>query len=54
MSRTTKVKTTLTIDGADLFKFKQMVQEQRTTPSVVVGQYIHQYISGDKTDRNGN
>ena len=54
MSRTQKVKTTLTIDGADLFIFKQMVQEQRTTPSVVIGQFIHQYISEQQTDRNGN
>lgn len=50
MSVTQKVKTTLTIDGADLYKFKQMVQEQRTTPSVVVGQFIHKYITGEKTD----
>ena len=42
--KTTKVKATFTIDGFDLHTLKELTREQRTTPSIVVGQLINQYI----------
>lgn len=40
-----KVKCTFTINGMDLHKFKEIAREQRTTPSIIVGQYISKYIT---------
>lgn len=39
-----KVKATFSVNGYDLHTFKQIAREERTTPSVLVGQYIHEYI----------
>ena len=46
-----KVKCTLSIVGMDLTAFKRLCREQRTTPSIVVGQLIHEYLlkEGEKT-----
>lgn len=45
MKNESKVKCTFTINGMDLHKFKLLTKEQRTTPSIVIGQYIHDYIN---------
>lgn len=48
--KTNKVKATFTIDGFDLHTFKELTKEQRTTPSIIVGQMIHQYIKDHAGD----
>lgn len=39
-----KVKCTFTVDSFDLHKFKEQTREERTTPSIVVGQMISNYL----------
>jgi UDP-N-acetylmuramyl tripeptide synthase len=39
-----KVKTTLSLNGYDWHKFKEIAKIERTTPSVLVGQYINAYL----------
>lgn len=43
-----KVKCTFTVNGMDLYQFKQVAREQRTTPSIIVGQFINEYIQKHK------
>lgn len=40
-----KVKTTFMVNGLDLHAFKEKAKMERTTPSILVGQFIRSYIS---------
>lgn len=45
MENESKVKCTFTINGMDLYQFKKLTKQQRTTPSIVIGQFIHKYLT---------
>lgn len=47
-----KVKTTFMVNGYDLSQFKKVAKEERTTPSILVGQFIHTYISKEGVAKN--
>lgn len=46
--KNSKVKCTFTVNGIDLYNFKQLAREQRTTPSIIVGQMINKYLQDKK------